>query len=47
MSASPQHDKSPNNNVEDEIEEGLEAFPVSVEEESENNNFLTRREVPP
>ena len=47
MSASPRHDKSPNDNVDDEIEEGLEAFPVSVEAESENNNFLTRREVPP
>ena len=47
MSASPRHDKSPNDNVDDEIEEGLEAFPVSVEAKSENNNFLTRREVPP
>ena len=47
MSASPRHDKSPNDNVDDEIEEGLEAFPVSVEAESENNNFLTRRQVPP
>ena len=46
MSASPRHDKSLNYNV-DEIEEGLEAFPFPVEAESENNNFLTRREVPP
>ena len=42
MSASPRHDKSPNDNVDDEIEEGLEAFPFPVEAESENNNFLTR-----
>ena len=47
MSASPRHDKSPNDNVDDEIEEGLEAFPVSVEAEPDNHNFLTRREVPP
>ena len=46
LSASPRHDKSPNDNA-DEIEEGLEAFPFPVEAESENNNFLTRREVPP
>ena len=39
MSASPRHDKSPNDNVDDEIQEGLKAFPVSVEAESENNNF--------
>lgn len=44
MSASPRHDKSPNENFDDEIEEGLESFPFP---ESENNNFLTRREVPP
>ena len=47
MSASPQHDKSPNDNVDDEIEEEFEAFPVSIEAESENNDYLTRREVPP
>ena len=47
MSASRRHDKSLNDNVDDEIEEGLEAFPVSVEGISENNNFLTRGEVPP
>ena len=47
MSASPRHDKSPNDYVDYEIKEGLEAFPVSVEAESENNNSLTRREVPP
>ena len=46
MSASPRHDKSPNENVDDDLEEGLEAFPVSVEAESENN-FLTRSEVHP
>ena len=27
MSASPRHDKSPNDNVDDEIEEGLGASP--------------------
>ena len=42
MSASPWHEKSPNYNVDDEIEEGLEAFPFPVEVEYENNNFLTR-----
>ena len=42
MSASPWHDKSPNDNVDDEIEEGLEAFQFPVEAELENNNFLTR-----
>ena len=42
MSASPWHDKSPNDNVDDEIEEGLEAFQFPVEAEYENNNFLTR-----
>ena len=47
MSASNGMTKSPNDNVDDEIEEGLEAFPVSVEAESENNNFLTRREGSP
>ena len=48
MSASPGHDNSPNNNqYEDEMEEGLEAFPLAIESGSENNNFLTRREVPP
>ena len=47
MSASPRHDKSPNDIVDNEIGEALESFPVSVEAESENNNFLTRREVPP
>ena len=47
MNASPWHDKSPNDNVDNEIEEALEVFPVFVEPESENNNFLTRREVPP
>ena len=36
MSASPRHDKRPNDNVDDE--EGLEAFPVSVEAESELPN---------
>ena len=41
MSASPRHDKSPNDNV-DEIEEGLEAFQFPVEAEYENNNYLTR-----
>ena len=46
MSASPRHDKSPNDNVDDEIVEGLEAFTVYVEAESENNNFLKMREVP-
>ena len=46
MSASPWHDKSPNDNVDDEIEEGLGAFPFPVEAESVNNNFLARREVP-
>ena len=44
MSASPRHDKSLNDNVDDEIEEGLEAFPVSVEAESELPN---EEEVPP
>ena len=29
------------------MEEGLEAFPLAIESGSENNNFLTRREVPP
>ena len=38
MSASPQHDKSPNDNVDNEKEEGLDAFPVSVEAESELPN---------
>ena len=42
MSASPRHDKSPNDNVDDEIEEGLEAFQFPVEAEYENYNFLTR-----
>ena len=46
MCASPRHDKSPNDNVDDEIEEGLEAFPVSVGAESENNNFLTSSRAP-
>ena len=38
MSASPRHNKSPNDNVDNEKEEGLEAFPVSVEAESELPN---------
>ena len=33
MSASPRHDKSLNDNVDDEIEEGLEAFQFPVEAE--------------
>ena len=38
MSTSPRHDKSPNDNVDDEIEEGLEeAFQFPVEAEYENN----------
>ena len=46
MSASPRHDKNPNHVI-DEIVEVLDAFPFPDEAESENNNFLTRREVPP
>ena len=46
MSASPRHDKNPNHII-DEIVEVLDAFPFPDEAESENNNFLTRREVPP
>ena len=38
MSASPRHEQSPNDNVDNEKEEGLEAFPVSVEAESELPN---------
>ena len=38
MSASPRHEQSPNDNVDNEKEEGLEAFPVSVEAESEVPN---------
>ena len=33
---------SPNEIVDDEIEEGLEAFQFPVEAEYENNNYLTR-----
>ena len=38
MSASPRHEQSPNDNVDNEKEEGLVAFPVSVEAESELPN---------
>ena len=42
MSASPWYDKSPNDNIDDEIEEGLEAFQFPVEAELENIKVLTR-----